>query len=951
MRNYCFFIDAVKTLCSPAKNTLEINFEFNYKMTSFILIKHPINYLTMKRIFTPILMAVVMLSSGTGYSQQGGRNYDLLFLSGKVSPAENMNEAARLKADPSEILNGTYYRLVQFKDIPTDQQKADLKSSGVELLWYFPNYAFFAAIRSDVNFSSLTQRGIIRSVLPVLPEYKLHPYLKDGGLPAEAEIVAGKADLILVYYKGLTNAVIEAELSARVKGIEILANDDKTQIVHVRVKKEEILSLTHLPFIQYVEPYEPYQMENNSGTTEHRSNTLNSPLPSGLHFDGTGVGVSIGDGGLFYAHVDFTGRQSGAVTTGAADHATHVTGTVGGAGNIDPRYKGQATGAKLLSTNGFADIQSVTAFGTLHNGADSIRVTNHSLGEGVNAGYTSTARTSDLIVETYQNAFNVHSAGNSGTGWNTITGGYKAGKNSIATGALDYKDLVTSFSSRGPSKDGRIKPDICAKGDNVMSTMPANPNQYNTMSGTSMASPGAAGCFTQLIHAYRSHNSGNDPKLATLKAIVLNTAQDLGNTGPDYTYGWGRINVRAAYEAIKNNRYTSGTMANGGTANHTITVPANCVEARVMVYWADPAAATGATKALINDLDITVKAGTTTYQPWQLNPSSPGTAAVKGTDTDNNMEQVSITSPAAGTYTLTVNGTTVPQGPQEYWVTWEFITDDIVVTYPMGGESLAPSETHYIRWDAGGNTGTFTVEYSGDNGATWVTISSSVAGTARYLSWTTPAAVTGQALIRVTRGSKSDVSDANFNIIGVPTGLTVLWRCPTNFELKWNAVTGATDYEVYCLGQKYMVSQGTTPWLSFIVNAPSTQVTWASVRAMASNFTVKGRRAVAIQVGTSTANCPPTGIFEFGENSPYGLSIYPNPANAQSTITAYLPQDDEISITLVDMFGREAMVIQEETRLNAGEHTFALPSMPASGMYLLRISGSQGVTSGKIMID
>ena len=156
-------------------------------------------------------------------------------------------------------------------------------------------------------------------------------------------------------------------------------------------------------------------LENNSGTTLHRSNTINTFIPGGLHFDGTGVGVSIGDGGAFGAHIDYKGRQSGAATSGA-DHGTHVAGIVGGAGNINPKYRGQAPGAFLIYSDGFNDIVSVNAITALYNGTNKIRVTNHSLGEAANAGYTSTARQSDLQVAALPSIFNVHSCGNSGSG-------------------------------------------------------------------------------------------------------------------------------------------------------------------------------------------------------------------------------------------------------------------------------------------------------------------------------------------------------------------------------------------------------------------------------------------------------------------------------------------------------------------------------------------------------
>lgn len=889
---------------------------------------------------------VTILCINITQAQQSGK-YDLLFLSGTVQPVSNAAKLAEQPINFREVINGKYFRIIQFLEIPSDEEKKELQSKGIDLIGYMPNFAFFASIQETTKLGSVNTRGNIRAILQIAPEYKIHPSLKDNKLPADAEVVPGKADLVLTYFKGIPGSVIAKELQSRIKGIKILEQDDASQSVKIRVRKKLVAAVPSLSFIQYVEPFDKWELENNSGTTQHRSNTINTFIPGGLRHDGTGVGISIGDGGAYHAHIDFKGRQSGGSATGA-DHGTHVAGIIAGAGNINPRYRGQAPGAYLIYSDGFSGISSVSAITNLYNGTNKIRVTNHSLGEAVNAGYTSTARQSDLQVESLASIFNVHSCGNSGSGWSTITGGYKAGKNSIAVGNMTYQDVIAGSSSRGPSKDGRIKPDICAKGTSVQSTMPGN--AYGSMTGTSMASPGAAGCFAQLIDAYRSLNSGSDPKLAQLKCIVLNTGEDFGNTGPDYTHGWGRFNVWKAYNAIKDKRYLSASVANGASNTHPITVPANVTELKVMVYWADPAAAAGVAKALINDLDITLASSSQTYNPWKLNPSSPTTAATKGADKDNNMEQVAVTNPAAGTYTLNVSGTQVPQGPQEYWVSYEFVTDDIKVTYPIGGESFVPGETEYIRWDAPDATGTFTIEYSTNAGTSWTNITTSAAADARFYSWTVPSTLTGQALVRVSKGGKSSTSDANFNIINVPTALKIDWRCPANFQLSWAAVTGATSYEVFLLGQKYMESQGTTAGTNFVVNSPNTAVQWTSVRALAANGQTIGRRAVAISVPTTVVSCA-TSVNEHAGVSPYTVSVFPNPINEHAIISLTISEEESINIKIMDICGKEVSSVIEGKKLSQGEHRFKLDNLNTSGVYLVAIQGNKGVSYEKIIVS
>lgn len=883
------------------------------------------------------------------WAQSVDNKYDLLLLSGTVHPVENVNELAKMNAGADETINGKYYRIIQFFEIPSDEEKQELKSNGVELLNYLPNFAFFAAIDHGTALNTANARGNIRTVIPISPDYKIHPLLKNNNLPEDAEVVCGKADLTLNYFKGIPAPLFIKELKSKIRGIKILSKDDESQWVKVRVKKELVVNLSLVSCIQYVEPIDKSKVENNSGTTGHRSNAINTFIAGGLRYDGTGVGVSIGDDGEYFLHIDYVGRTQFGVSPGAG-HSTGVAGILAGAGNINPKYRGHAPGVNLIYRNWHYNISALNIITPLYNGPDKIRVTNHSLGEATNAGYTNTARQADLQVESLPSLFNVHSAGNQGPGYRRITGGYKVGKNAIAVGAVDYRDAIANYSSRGPSRDGRIKPDICAKGTNFWTCRPSN--LYRTLTGTSMSSPAAAGCFAQLIHAYRDLNAGSDPTLALLKGIVLNTAKDLGRAGPDYVYGWGRINVWKAYNVIKDQRYVSSTVANGANNAHTITVPANVQELKVMIYWADPAAAAGVSKALINDLDITLAFAGQTYNPWVLNSSSPNSAATKGQDRDNNMEQISVTSPASGVYTLTVNGFQVPQGPQEYWVIYEFLTDEIKVTYPIGGESFVPGVTEYIRWDAQGITGNFTVEYSADAGATWTTLSSNVGRSRRYYTWNVPSgsALTGEGLIRVSSGGKSGVSDTQFSIIRVPTNLRIAWRCPTNFKLTWNAVTGATSYEVFLLGQKYMESQGTTSNLDFIVTSPSSAITWASVRALSNSGQTIGRRAVAIRVGTGTSSCPPISVNEINEASPYGVSVSPNPMNESAIVSAYLPNEETISVKLMDVFGKEVATLVDKKKLPRGEHQFVIDQILSNGIYFIVIKGNSGTSFGKIVV-
>ncbi|MEL6134399.1 MAG: hypothetical protein AAFR59_13640, partial [Bacteroidota bacterium] len=282
-----------------------------------------------------------------------------------------------------------------------------------------------------------------------------------------------------------------------------------------------------------------------------------------------------------------------------------------------------------------------------------------------------------------------------------------------------------------------------------------------------------------------------------------------------------------------------------------------------MVYWADPEASTLSAKALVNDLDITAVDGGTVYSPLILDPTPTVAAlnspAVQGLDTLNNVEQVRIVNPGS-TIIVDVNGSTVPMGPAKYYLIYDYIYDDIRVTYPMGGEHFAPLDLQRLRWDAYGDTGDFTLEYSNDNGNTWTVVTTTIAGDRRYYDYVIPSDVTGEALIRVTRGTTSGTSDNPFNVIDVPDNVQVLGVCPGDItRMSWTNVPGATHYDVFMLADKFMDSVGSVVSNMTqeyqVPGIPTNGDYWIAVRAR-KKTEVLGRRTVALFRPGGRNNCP-----------------------------------------------------------------------------------------------
>jgi hypothetical protein len=248
-------------------------------------------------------------------------------------------------------------------------------------------------------------------------------------------------------------------------------------------------------------------------------------------------------------------------------------------------------------------------------------------------------------------------------------------KNILTVGAVNpipdgYKQpsdvVISTFSSWGPTDDGRIKPDIVANGVNLYSSYATGDANYSTISGTSMSAPNATGSLFLLQEHYHNLNS-KFMLSSTLKGVVCHTADDAGNAGPDYIFGWGLINMERAANLISNsnkNLIEEIPLSNGQTITREI-IASGDGPLIVTICWTDPegnpiaygaSALNNRTPMLVNDLDVRVSDGTTTSLPWVLNVYAPSALATKGDNTVDNIEQVVINNPVPGRkYTITIS--------------------------------------------------------------------------------------------------------------------------------------------------------------------------------------------------------------------------------------------------------------------------------------------------------
>lgn len=796
---------------------------------------------------------------------QGQSGYPVRFRFGSEQFPDNYFSVRQIPPDKEEVVFGRYVRFVRTEKLISTPDREALAASGVNILEYIPTGVYLVSIPEFYDLSQL-EKVQPRSMLAVKPVWKLARSLRErpfGEWAVSGDKVA--VNIQLYAHVPLPDAV---ELCKK-NSLQIVKTGTNAHFIQALVPQEDIENIAALPFVRFMEllppPGEP---EDTKGRSLHRSNLLDSDAPSGKKYDGTGVGVLVRDDGQLGPHIDFAGRLTN-LTNQPPDAGTHGDGVAGiltGAGNLDPTKKGMAAGATLFAVDYTSDFQDAT-LDLFFN--ENVTITNSSYANGCNSGYTLSTQIVDDQMYTYPTLMHIFSAGNdngddcgennygAGNQWGNITGGHKQGKNSIAVANLFSNALLVTSSSRGPAYDGRIKPDISANGTNQEST--SSFNTYQIFGGTSGAAPGIAGCMAQLSHAYKSLHSGQEPPAALLKTLMLNTATDLGNAGPDFKFGWGHVHAGRALRLIESTQWSEGSIDNSQLVTQLLHIPAGVRQAKIMLCWPEAPASELAAKALINDLDLALT-GTdgTVYPPWKLDPTPDpvilNTPAGRGRDSLNNVEQVSIDLPAPGTYVISVNGTEVPLGPQSFFLAWEFLTDSVTLTYPNGSEGFVPAETERIHWDATETGENFVLSYSTNNGADWQTMTTVVA-TARMYDWAVPPAASGKVRIRIERGSTSDISDQPFTISPVPQNITFEKVCLDSIKVVWTDVQDTLSYDVYLLGEKYMeiVASPSGNSATFPITNPQVEK-WVSVRSATANG-LAGRRAIAVRWQGGLKNC------------------------------------------------------------------------------------------------
>ncbi len=613
----------------------------------------------------------------------------------------------------------TGYYLIQFTDVVQQEWKDELEARGLDLISYVPENTYLADL-NDVDIDRVTELEYVRWAGEYRSEYRIDPSVSQYGTGIEVNV--------LLFGPFSEQVADHVEASG---GIILSSSPDKLQ---VRMNADLIRELADMEEVMWIEPYNPPVLMNDVAGDIIKTNWTRNTH----NLTGSGQIVAVCDTGIDEDHPDFAGRIDIVFDLandlyGSKDkfsgHGTHVSGSVLGNGSASGgQFAGSAPQAHLVFQAVEDDFEYLTGLPTDLNDLfqqaydNDARIHTNSWGSSSAGAYTSYSREVDEFMWAHQDMLVLFSAGNDGIDANSdgiidldCIGSPATAKNCLTVGAsenfrptinstygynwpFDYPVLpiytdriandiegIAAFSSRGPTNDGRLKPDVVAPGTYIYSTRSSDESQsgsnssYMYMSGTSMATPLTAGTAA-LVRQHYVDVLNHTPSAALLKATIIQGAhdmypgqysnEDVGHV-PDNSQGWGRVDLeQSLYPDNSTLHYSDAhSLSTEQTVVARYYVVNNSTPFKATLVWTDYPSSLISLENLVNDLDLAIM--------------SPNGTVHDVDDNVNNVEQISIPSPVLGWYEVRVIGNNVPEGPQPFaMVITGNVSDNGTVTVP-----------------------------------------------------------------------------------------------------------------------------------------------------------------------------------------------------------------------------------------------------------------------------
>lgn len=605
--------------------------------------------------------------------------------------------------------------LVQFPETPSSEDLAAITGAGGAVFSYIPDQAYLVRM-TDAARARLEAGPRAVWVGDYEPAYKLSPQIDVSA--------AGRTSFTALLFPDASVAETRATLTGMGASDVVTSDNGVNRIVRFTLDHGMVPAAVGMSGLAWLEPSPRFELYNANVQWNVMTGVLNNRRVWDMGIRGQGQVVSTTDSGINTDHNQFVdplvpittfgdypthrkviGYKNGSLNpgitfgdhAGASYHGTHTAGTI--AGSDDPistsLYDGVAKDAKIyfLDISGTSLANGVDPFPDLNddflpayigNAGGAARVSSHSWGSAASGAYTLNSMQVDQFMWAHPDFFISFSNGNSGGAY--TVGSPATAKNSVGAGGSrngTTAGIINSIyvsTSRGPTADGRRKPTWCTPGQTVTSANGGTTNGYQTLSGTSMASPGGAGAIA-LVRQYLTDGwyptgapvpaNGFSPSAALLKAMGINSADNTitSYTAPDNNIGWGRLTIdNVLYFAGDSTKLMVVDNTEGLQHGDYIEYQLNVVDAsrplEVTLCWTDYPGNPAAAVQLVNNLNLTVSKGASV---WKGNVYSGGASVTGGVyDSLNVEENIRILAPGTGLFTIRVDAPNVPIGPQPF---------------------------------------------------------------------------------------------------------------------------------------------------------------------------------------------------------------------------------------------------------------------------------------------
>ncbi|NOX57623.1 MAG: S8 family serine peptidase [Planctomycetes bacterium] len=578
--------------------------------------------------------------------------------------------------------------VLQLKGPITAKQRSRLKKMGIVLHDYLPEYAYIADVRrvtcrqlADVSF--IQWAGVYEREWKVSPDIgaRLTAFKTQDRIQLAA---SGRVRLAVTLLAGKNSAV--TKIAIEKTGATVLGSETVGRCTQLLVEAADgrVGALADIVGVQFIEEAPEVTLRNDTTRWIVQSN-VNDVTPfydNGIRGENQIVGVLDGppdrshcalDGGkfLFYNAPD-----------GTSFHGTHVSCSVAGNNGVSDNRRGVAYAANMVYNTLPAFTETgITQRLNLHH-SQGARIHTNSWGDDGTTSYNGLCRGFDDFLYQNEDDFVCLAVTNGAFLRNP-----ENAKNLLAIGASRDTPLQNQHCSggSGPTSDGRRKPEVYAPGCGTLSAIPSACS-ISTSTGTSMASPAVAGAAALVrqyfVDGYYPSGAANIadaiiPSGALIKAALINASVDMtGVAGyPSDREGWGRLLADNAIffagdtrniVVIDDPRNAAG-LTTGENGDYAFSVVGSVEQLRVTLVWTDPAASasTGNGIALVNDLDLEVTSPDA--QVYRGNFFNAGESAPNGAkDSLNNVEQVHLSLPIIGEWSVRVAGAAINQGTQGY---------------------------------------------------------------------------------------------------------------------------------------------------------------------------------------------------------------------------------------------------------------------------------------------